>query len=150
MNDALRTFPDRLRAAVDGLSADALQRPEAAGKWSIAQVLAHLAQFELIWAVRVRSIIALDTPPLMPFEQDRWNAQVYRGESPSELLDQIAFLRAMNLAFLERLREDEWDRAGIHAEYGHNTIRQLVERFEKHSEKHLGQVERIKSGLLGS
>jgi uncharacterized damage-inducible protein DinB len=145
MNDTLRTFPDRLRRAIDGLSEDALRRPEREGKWSIVQVLAHLAQFELIWAVRVRSIVALDTPPLVPFDQERWNAAVHRGEPVAELLDQIAFLRAMNVAFLERLRAEEWDRAGIHAEYGHNTIHQLVERFEKHSEKHLGQIERIRN-----
>lgn len=144
MNDALRSFPGRLRRAVDGLSGDELRRAEGEGKWSIAQVIAHLAQFELIWAVRVRSILGADTPPLVPFDQERWNANVYRGEPVSELLDQIAFLRRMNLSFLEALRDDEWERAGIHAEYGHNTIGQLVERFEKHQEKHLGQVERIK------
>ena len=147
MNDALRTFPDRLRRAVEGLSDDALRRPEAEGKWSIAQVIAHLAQFELIWAVRVRSILGAETPRLVPFDQERGNAEVYRGEPVSELLDQLTFLRRMNLSFLETLRPEEWERAGIHAEYGHNTIRELVERFEKHQEKHLGQVERVRGRI---
>lgn len=144
MNEALRDFPDRLRRAIDGMSDEALRRPEGVGKWSAAQVVAHLAQFELIWAVRVRLILAEETPALVPFEQERWNRDVYRGEPAAELLEQLAFLRRMNLALLERLRDDEWNRAGIHPQYGHNTIRQLAERFVKHQEKHLGQVERIR------
>lgn len=144
MNEALRDFPDRLRRAIDGMSDEALRRPEAEGKWSAAQVVAHLAQFELIWAVRVRLILAEETPALVPFEQERWNRDVYRGEPAAELLEQLSFLRRMNLALLERLREDEWNRASIHPQYGHNTIRQLAERFVKHQEKHLGQVERIR------
>jgi len=149
MNDTLRNYPDRLRAAVEGLSDEALARPEAEGKWSINHVLAHLAQFEMIWNLRVRSILASETPPpLYHFEQNRWIRDVYRGEPAAELIEQIAFIRKMNLDFLSRLREEEWDRVGIHAEYGPNTIRELLARFERHQEKHLGQVERIKNRLL--
>jgi DinB superfamily len=150
MNDALRTFPDRLRAAVDGLSAEALERPEREGKWSIAQVIAHLAQFEMIVALRIRTILAEETPSLLSFAQEAWNEKVYRRESVSELLEQLDFLRRMNLALLERLSDAEWNRAGIHPQYGHNTIRQLIERFEKHQEKHLRQVERIRNSFTAA
>lgn len=146
MNDALRDFPDRLARTIEGLSDDELQRPESAGKWSVAQVIAHLAQFEMIVALRVRNILAGDTPSLFAFDQERWNRDVYRGEPAAELLEQLRFLRGMNLKLLERLSPAEWDRAGIHPQYGHNTIRQLIARFEKHQEKHLKQIERIKNG----
>jgi DinB superfamily len=145
MNDALRDFPDRLRRTVDGLSDDVLQRPEAEGKWSIAQVIAHLAQFEMIVGHRIRAILAADTPSLIAFDQERWIRDVYRGEPVSELIEQLAFIRTMNLKFIGRLREEEWNRAGIHPQYGHNTIRELIARFERHQEKHLRQIERIKA-----
>lgn len=145
MNDALRDFPTRLSRAVEGLSADALQRPETAGKWSIAQVIAHLTQFELIIAVRIRTILGGDTPSLLALDQERWVRDVYRGEPVSEMIEQLAFLRRMTLSLLDRLTEDDWDRAGIHPQYGHNTIRQLVARYEQHQEKHLRQIERIKA-----
>ncbi len=146
MNDALRDFPDRLTRTIDGLSNEQLQRPESAGKWSIAEVIAHLAQFEMIVALRIRIILAADTPPLIAFDQERWIRDVYRNEPASELIEQLTFIRGMNLKLFERLTADEWERAGIHPEYGHNTIRQLVERFERHQEKHLKQIERIKNG----
>ena len=147
MNEALRDFPERLRRAIEGLSDDELARPEKEGKWSITQVIAHLAQFEMIVAHRIRSILTADTPPLIALDQDRWIRDVYRGESASELIEQLAFIRNMNLAFLSRLREEEWDLAGIHPQYGRNTIRELIERFEKHQEKHLAQVGRIRGAF---
>jgi uncharacterized damage-inducible protein DinB len=147
MNEALRNYPDRLRRAIDGLSDAELAQPEKEGKWSIAQVLAHLAQFEMIVAHRIRVIVTDDTPPLIALDQDRWVRDVYRGETAAELIEQIAFLRKMNLNFLERLREDEWERAGIHPQYGHNTIRQLIERYERHQEKHLAQIERVRAAV---
>lgn len=148
MNQALYDFPTRLRAAIDGLSDDALRRAEAEGKWSITQVIAHLAQFELVVGHRLRAIVASDEPPpLIALDQDRWIRDVYRGESAAELVDALAFLRGMNLRFLERLREEEWERAGVHPQYGLNTIRELVARYERHQEKHLGQIERIKAAV---
>lgn len=148
MNDALRDFPDRLRRAIEGLSDADLARPEKEGKWSIAQVIAHLAQFEMIVAHRIRSILTADTPPLIAFDQERWISDVYRGESASELIEQLAFMRRMNLNFLSRLRDEEWDRAGIHPQYGRNTIRELIDRFEKHQEKHLAQVARVREAVV--
>src|SRR5688572_29828316 len=118
MSEGLRDFPDRLRRAIDGLSDAELARPEKEGKWSIAQVIAHLAQFEMIVAHRIRAIVAGDTPPLIALDQERWVRDVYRGEPASELLEQLAFIRKMNLSFLGRLRDDEWDLAGIHPQYG--------------------------------
>ncbi len=147
MNEALRDFPDRLTRTVAGLSDEEMRRPERAGKWSIAEVIAHLAQFEMIVALRIRHILAAETPSLFAFDQERWIEGVYRNEPPSELIEQLAFLRGMNLNVLGRLSAAEWDRAGIHPQYGHNTIRQLVERFERHQEKHLKQIERIKNGV---
>lgn len=148
MNEALRDFPERLRRAVEGLSDEELARPEKEGKWSINQVIAHLAQFEMIVGHRIRAIVAADTPPLIALDQDRWINTVYRGESASELIEQLEFIRGMNLRFLERLREDEWERAGIHPEYGRNTIRELIARYERHQEKHLAQIARIRGGQL--
>jgi len=146
VNDALRDFPERLRRAVEGLSGEELARPEREGKWSIAQVIAHLTQFEMIVALRIRTILGGDTPSLFPLDQERWVRDVYRGEPVSEMVEELAFLRGVILRLLGRLGDADWNRAGIHPQYGHNTIRQLVARFEKHQEKHLAQIERIRGG----
>src|SRR5688572_32950543 len=60
----LRETPAAAERAVEGLSPSELRKPEAPGKWSIAQVLQHLADSDLVWGWRVRLILAQDRPTL--------------------------------------------------------------------------------------
>jgi hypothetical protein len=56
--EKLRAFHSRLVLAIHGIDATDLARPESEGKWSVADVLAHLGDLELIYAVRIRTILA--------------------------------------------------------------------------------------------
>src|SRR5262245_19500034 len=59
-----------LRAAVAGLSPEQLRRPEAPGKWSILDVVRHLADSEVVFGWRLRQVIAQDRPTITGFDQD--------------------------------------------------------------------------------
>lgn len=147
--DKLRAFPARLNSAVHGLADDHLTRPESEGKWSVTDVVAHLSDLELVYAVRIRTILADaggDTP-LPVLAQNQWVERVHRREPIAELLEQFTFHRRMNLTLLERLNEDELSRSGIHPDYGRITIRDAYGRIERHDERHLAQIERIKKTL---
>lgn len=146
--DALRDFHSRLLLALHGIDEADLRRPERAGKWSIADVISHLGDLELVHAVRIRTIVAgAGDRPLPALEQERWVERVHRREPVSELLEQLWFHRRMNLAFRERLSEEELSRSGIHPEYGPITVRDAFARIERHDAKHLAQIERIKTAL---
>ena len=100
--DTLRAFHSRLLLAIHGIAEADLRRPEREGKWSIADVIAHLGDLELVYAVRIRTILAGaggDTP-LPALAQDDWVERVHRREPLSELLEQFWFHRRMNLALL--------------------------------------------------
>lgn len=146
--ETLRAFAPRLSAAVQGLSEAQLTRPEAEGKWSVTDVVAHLFDLELVYAVRIRTILggAGDTP-LPALAQDDWVARVHRREPVAELLADFGALRRMNLMLLSRLSEEELERAGKHPQYGDLTIRGAFERIQRHDEKHLAQIERIKAAI---
>jgi len=145
--EKLRTFPPRLAAAVAGISEADLRRPESEGRWSIADVVAHLGDLELIYAVRIRTIIAGATVTLPALAQDAWVQRVHRGEPLPELLDQFASHRRMNVTLGERLDDEELSRSGTHPDYGTLTVRDAFGRMDRHEEKHLAQIERIKRGL---
>lgn len=147
MIDSLRDFQSRLLLAIHGIPETELRRPESDGRWSIAQVIAHLSQFELVIAIRFRSILAEEVPALLPFDQNRWMAGVHGRETLAENLEQFWFHRRMNLALYERLTAEERQRAGIHPIHGRLTIDELFTRLSAHSEKHLGQIEKIKQSL---
>lgn len=147
--EKLRAFHSRLVLALHGISEPDLKRPEREGKWSVADVIAHLSDLELVYAVRIRTILAGagGDAPLPVLAQDHWVERVHRREPLSELLEQFSFHRRMNLTLAERLSEEELSRSGVHPDYGTITIRDAYGRIERHDEKHLAQIERIKHAL---
>src|SRR5688500_11975889 len=64
--------PEAVRRAIHGLTLQELRAPERPGKWSIVQVLQHLADAEVVWGWRMRLILAQDRPVLTGYDQDRW------------------------------------------------------------------------------
>lgn len=150
--DTLRAFHSRLLLAIHGIAEPDLRRPEREGKWSIADVISHLADLELVYAVRIRTIVAGagGETPLPVLAQDAWVERVHRREphrreSVLELLEQFWFHRRMNLALRERLSEEELARTGVHPDYGPITVDDAFGRIERHDARHLAQIERIKT-----
>ena len=140
-------FQSRLLLAIHGIPEADLHRPEAEGKWSIADVIAHLGDLELVYAVRIRTTLAVDEPDVPSLKQEQWVANVHRREPLAELLEQFWFHRRMNQDLKARLSEAELARKGKHPDYGSITIAQMFERIANHDEKHLRQIERIKQSL---
>lgn len=142
--DVMRSTPDAIRIVIAELDEQQLQRPEREGKWSIADVLRHLSDTELVVATRLRFAVAQDDPPIVGFDQDAWVARLWKGDEPAdEILSQFEALRWMNLRFLSRLADEAWERAGIHAERGRETVRQMVKLCGGHDLAHRSQIERI-------
>ena len=124
-----------------------LRRPEREGKWSIFQVVAHLADTELIYATRIRFPVAEDSPRIVSFDQDRW-VRLWKGDEPIEdVLFQYESARRINLRFLERLTAEEWERKGMHSERGPESVRRVVQLGAAHDIVHRRQIERIRDAL---
>jgi uncharacterized damage-inducible protein DinB len=137
-----------LRAAVTGLEDRSLETPEAPGKWSVLQVVQHLADTELVVYGRNRIMAAEDDPMLVVFDQDRWVALREATDSTlDESLSEFAQLRALHLEFLRRLPQEAWTHPGRHPERGPTTIEATVRLHAAHDLYHLAQIERIKQAL---
>ncbi|HXW07887.1 MAG TPA: DinB family protein [Vicinamibacterales bacterium] len=146
----LRQTPGELQTAIQGVGPDALRRPELAGKWSITQVLQHLADAEVVWAWRMRLILAQDRPPLTGYDQDLWADRLHYGEAdPAEALEVFAVLRRANLRLLERCTPDDLSRVGVHVERGEESLGHLRRLYAGHDLLHLRQIERIRSTIAG-
>ena len=142
--DVLRTTPSELRVAIDGLSPESLNTPEAAGKWSVRDVVQHLADSELVGGYRFRMILAHDRPTLSGYDQDLWASRLrYAEVDVRTALEDFTRLRQSNLRLLERTSPAERERVGIHTERGEESIAQLIPTYAGHDIVHLRQIARI-------
>ncbi len=135
-----------LRAATRSVSLEQLRRPEAPGKWSVIHVVQHLADSDLVWAWRLRLVIAQDRPPLTPYDQDRWAERLNYDEARlDDGLEQFNLLRRLNLQLIDRLSEDERARVGVHAERGDESVDRMMRLYAGHDLRHLRQIDRIRA-----
>jgi DinB superfamily len=113
-------------------------------KWSVGEILAHLAEDELATAWRYRQMVEHDGIELPGFDQDLWaRLGDYGSRPPRESLELFRLLRAANVQFLERLEPGQWACCGIHAERGRITIRDLAVHMTGHDANHVEQIRRL-------
>lgn len=134
-------------ARTAGLMDAALRRPEAPGKWSVIEVLQHLADTELVMGFRTRMTLSAHRPALQGYDQDRWAAQFHYREAPLEAtLAQLAGVRGGNLRVWRALEPAELERVGLHAERGEESVSRMLRLTAAHDLVHRRQIERILGG----
>jgi len=146
--DVMAATPGALHEATAGLSEEEARRPEAEGKWSVQQVVRHLADSELVYGYRIRLIVADEEPPIPGYDQDAWATRLgYHSGTLEEALDDVTALRAMNLRWFRDRTLDEMDRVGHHNERGAESVLHIARLLAAHDLLHLRQIARIRAGL---
>lgn len=144
----LRETPMALPRAVEGLSPQQLREPERPGKWSIGQILQHLADSEVVWAWRMRLILAQDRPRLTGYDQDLWAERLHYDEADSsDAVELFAVLRSANLRLIERASPADLKRVGVHVERGEERLDHLCRLYAGHDLLHLRQIERVRRAI---
>ena len=145
--ERLLGFQSRLLLSIHGIAESDLERPERAEAWSVAEVIAHLGDVELLTSVRLRMMIAEDAPRLPAFSQNVWVARLHRQDSLAELLEQFWSARRNNVRLYETLSQEQRARTGEHPRRGVITVDELIDFLAEHQDRHLTQIERIKTTL---
>jgi hypothetical protein len=141
----LRTMPTALRQALQGLSGPQLVEPEAEGKWSIRDVVQHLADAELASGWRLRLVLAQDRPTLTGYDQDLWAERLHYDHANAEhALEEFAVARRGNLRLLEGASREDLQRVGVHVERGEQSVALMVRMWAGHDLLHLHQIDRIR------
>ena len=147
----LASAPDTLAALVEPLPASLIGTRPAPSKWSVREIVAHLADDELVGAYRIRLILSAPGTAIQAFDQDSWaKGGRYAATDLGASLALFRALREANLALLGVLEEEEWDRYGVHAERGRESIREIAAYYAGHDLNHFAQIEAIREGAARS
>jgi len=143
---SMRGAPARLTRAVRGLTPAQLRRRPARGKWSIADILGHLLDTEVVYGYRYRMALAESGSPIQGYDQAGW-ANIFRGRraNTATLLRQIRLLREVNLELVTGVPRTWWTRYGMHSERGKETVRRTLELIAGHDWNHLDQIMDIRN-----
>lgn len=144
-----RSLIPEVRVLLAGLTPAQLRTPEAPGKWSMADVLDHLADQELVTGYRYRAVIAESEPPLPGYDQDLWARSLrYATAEPALVLEELDALRRRNLRLLAALEPADMARVGLHAERGRESVQRLIMLMAGHDIVHRRQMARIRAKLV--
>jgi DinB superfamily len=136
--------PKKIERLLKGASSSKLRKRPAPGKWSVAEILAHLADTELVGGYRMRAILGAPGTPIQGFDQDAWVVALhYEKRDPHKSFDQFRALREANLALLKTLTPEQWQHYGMHSERGKETVAHITRMFAGHDINHLAQIERV-------
>lgn len=134
----------KLERLIKGIPTGKLRKRPAPDKWSVGEILAHLADTEIVGGFRMRLILGAPGTPIAAFDQDSWVISGhYVKRDPRESVEQFRVIREANLALLNSLTPEQWKQYGLHSERGRETIEHIVRMFAGHDLNHLQQIERI-------
>ena len=136
--------PAKIEALIRGVSARELGKRPQPGKWSIAEIIRHLAETEMVMCCRARWIAFEDNSTLVPFDQDKWASGWAREkESAPESLERLRVLRRSQIKMFKSVPRKDFKRTGYHPERGVVSLREQLETLAGHDLNHLGQIERL-------
>ena len=143
--ERFRRGAELVAVSITGAAGSELDFAPEPGKWSIRQIVAHLADADLVGAHRFRQLIAEENPTLIAFDQNLWTANLdYARRKPKQSLETFRRLRAESYDLLKGLSQDAFDRAGNHTERGRVTLGELLDGYAGHAEAHARQLQEIR------
>lgn len=136
--------PVRLEKLLAGASPAKLAHKASPEKWSVNEVIGHLADAELVAGYRLRSILGAPGGPIAAYDQNKWaEAGNYVACDARESLETFKALRKSNLRLMKSLKAEQWKLFGVHSERGEESVERLAEMMGGHDLNHLKQIEAL-------
>lgn len=140
----LAATPGKITKLVRGKTRQSLAKRLDPDKWSVVEILAHLADSELVVGYRIRLMLGASGIDLQAYDQETWADFSHHAKSDPKLsFDAFRVQRERTVRLLKELTPEQWEKFGIHSERGKETVRRTVEMLAGHDINHLAQIEKI-------
>ena len=142
--EVIAASPGRLEQLVEAMGAERVETSPAPGKWSVREILGHLADTEVAFAFRLRQTLAEEHHVIQPFDQDKW-ADIKVDYQTRDALDAFSALRRWNIALIRKAGSEGRSKPVTHPERGPMTFGTIVETMAGHDLNHIRQIEAIRA-----
>ncbi len=143
--ERLRRGPELVAVAMTGAAGSELDYAPVPGKWSIRQIVCHLADSEIVAVDRFRRTIAEDNPTLQCYDEKAWAEKLdYRRRKISQALETFRRIRGENYELLRELPESAFERTATHTEHGKQTLLDILRIYAEHAENHARQLRAVR------
>jgi hypothetical protein len=137
-------YRDGYRAIAEALlkiTPEELDRSPGPGRWTVRQIVHHLADSEMTAATRLRLLVAIENPQIFGYDQEEFARKLYYDRPIAASLDAFKAARRATAEILERMSEADWVRAaGTHSEHGPYTADRWLEIYAAHAHAHAEQI----------
>lgn len=110
------------------------------GRWTVREIIHHLADSEMTAAIRLRLLLAHDRPAIQGYDQDEFARRLHYDRPHESSLMAFRYARETTAQLLEALTEAEWLREGTHSEMGSYGVQQWLEIYGVHAHRHARQI----------
>ena len=140
----LQATSKKLAALLKGKTKKHLTRSPATGKWSVAEIVAHLSDAEIAISWRLRQILSSNAVSIQAYDQNAWAATFdYAHRDSQQSLVLFRTLRDANIRLVKAVPRKLWDNYGVHQERGNESFARVVQMVAGHDVNHLKQIEAI-------
>lgn len=149
--ERFRRGGELLATATTGAAGAELDFKPGADKWSVRQIVCHLADSEQVGAMRLRQTIAEDNPTVAWYDEGAWAEKLdYARRKLSQAVETFRRTRAENYELLKELPEQAWSRPYTHSKYGPNNLLGLLKTYTEHAENHVVQLRTVRQAYKES
>ncbi len=138
--DIIGATAAHLRQLFSAYTPEEIDRSPGPGKWSLRELMAHLADCEIVWSWRLRQTLATDNPALQAFDQDHWGDRYAAYDFASAQATYEA-VRAWNVRLLTTIKPEDLTRTATHPERGNLTLQIILETIAGHDRHHIKLLE---------
>lgn len=149
--ERFRRGAELVAVAITGAAGPELDFKPAPEKWSVRQIVAHLADSEAATVLRLRQVLSEENPTLVQWDQNAFAERTdYARRKPSQSLEIMRQLRADNYQLLKDLPVETYSRTAQHVRRGPMTLLDMLRLFAEHAESHAAQIRNVRSAYKAS
>jgi hypothetical protein len=144
--ELIRKYRQGHQAVTDALAGieEAELDSSASGEWTPREIAHHLADSEMMSAIRLRRLIAEDEPVIAGYDEALFARQLTRGRPIAPSIEAMRWARQTSLQIIERLSDEDWERKGTHEESGPYSVDTWLEIYAAHPHEHAAQIRRAR------